>query len=385
MHPDHLTTEELVAYAQRALAPEQLLDASDHLAECSECRERVAQENADSAEPVRLSYEELVEYLDETIDPVRRHELSEKLQRSAASRAELSDLAGFRDRMNALPPNEFGATQSSRDRILIFPRAAMVRWALPLAAAIAITGGAIWWATYDKGTTGVVTLRDGDRAILLKSNGRLRGLPGVPHELVPLIATAMREGKVEIPAEIRSLAGEREILAGAPNESSEFQAKRPIATAVRERMPHFRWSEQPNATHYRVRIVDSESGEVVMTGESDRRRTEWTPAEPLEAGKVYQWQVDALRDNEVIARSPKPPEPEARFKILSDNERLKVVSIGLSTGGSHLAMAVADIQAGLLDEATEQLRTLAKENPESKIPADLLAQIKDARRGKGSR
>ena len=190
---------------------------------------------------------------------------------------------------------------------------------------------------------------------------------------------------MEIPPAIRSLASEREVLAGASDKGSEFQVSRPIATAVRERMPRFRWSAQPGAAQYRIRIVDWESGEVKMTGNSDGPRTEWTPAEPLEAGKVYQWQVEALRNNEVIARSPTPPEPEARFKILSDNERLRVESVGRSVGGSHLATAVIDVQAGLLDEATDQLRILAKENPNSQIPVKLLAQIESVPAGKENR
>jgi anti-sigma factor RsiW len=384
MASDHPTAEELTAYRGRALAPIDLLRVSDHLAECSECRDQVAREETTSAAAGNLSYEELVEYLDEDIEPIRRRELSKKLQGSPASRAELADLAKFRDEINTFAPNEMSHAPIDGKRILVFPRTAM-RWALPIAAAIALTGGAIWRATRDNGAAGTVTLRDGDRSILLKASGRLRGLAEVPHELLPVIATAMREGKLEIPAAIQSIASNREILAGAPEKPSEFQVKSPIATAVRERMPHFNWRAQPGAAQYRIRIVDWQSGEVVMTGESDGPRTEWAPAEPLDAGKVYQWQVEALRDNDIISRSPKPPEPEARFKILSDNERLKVESVIRSAGRSHLALAVTYTQAGLLDEAIDQLRILAKENPDSQIPLELIAQIETARAGEKNR
>lgn len=390
MASDHLTEEELRAYAQRVLLPEQLLNASDHLADCVECRERLAlavdaaRNQSMAADTPNLSYDELVEYLDEDIDPLRRRTLSQKLQHSPQSRLELEDLTKFRAGINALPPNEF-RKPAGQSRILMFP-SALMRYALPLAAAIAVTGAALWWSMHGRETAGIVTLHDGDRAISLKANGRLRGLSGVPGELMPLIATAMREEKMKIPPTIHSLVGDREILAGAPNESSEFRVKGPVATAVRERMPRFHWNAQPNAAQYRIRIVDCERGEVIMTGESDGPRTEWTPAGALEAGKVYQWQVEALRNDEVIARTPKPPEPEARFRVLSDNERLKVESIGRSAASkSHLAMAVADAEAGLLDEATEQLRILSKENPSSQIPQKLIEQIKAVRRGKTGR
>ena len=378
MPSDHPTAEELTAYRSRTLASAELLSVSDHLAECDECRKQIGRIDFETVTAEPLACEELVECLDENIDPLRRRELSERLERSPESRAELEDLKKFRGELNALAANE------ADNRILVFPPA-MVRWVLPLAAAIILSAAGIWWAMRDNGTGRMVTLRDGDRSVLLKANGRLRGLSGVPPELMPLIAAAMRDGKVQIPESIRALAGNRETLAGAPNESSEFEARSPIATAVRERMPRFHWRALPGATHYRIRVVDWNSGNVVMTGQSDGPRTEWTPAEALEAGKTYQWQVEALRENNVIARSPKPPEPEARFKILSDSERLKVETTGRSVGKSHLALAVAEADAGLLDDAIEQLRILAKENPNSQIPTKLLTQIKTVRSGKKER
>jgi hypothetical protein len=377
MASDHITADELVAYQSRALAPDALLRVSDHLAECAECRGRIRMDSASIA-VVNLSYEELVEYLDGDIDPLRRRELSEKLERSSQSRAELEDLRKFRDETTALVPDVDG-------KILIFPRA-ITRWALPLAAAIAVAAAALWWSTNGREADSAITLRDGNRSISLEGGDHLDGLSGIPDELLPAVATAMRTGKLEIPAEIRSLAGDRAVLAGEPNELSEFRVIAPVATAVRESMPRFCWHAGPGADHYRIRVVDAQNGEVIVTGESNRSQTEWTPAKPLETGKVYQWQVEALRDNEVIARAPVPPEPEARFKVLSKSELLKVESISQSAaGGSHLAMAVADARAGLLDEAAEQLAILKKENPDGKIPTDLLVQIEVARCGRSNR
>ena len=229
MASDHLSEEGLSAYARRVLAPTELLNASDHLAECVGCREKVARMVAESsaqglsADADNLSYEELVEYLDESIDPLRRRELSERLQHASRSRMELEDLRKFRDEMDAVAPTQFRGRPSSDDRILIFPRA-FTRWALPIAAAIALAGGAIWWSTTSHGTAGAVTLRDGDRAIFLKANGRVRGLAKMPQELMPLIATAMKEGKIEIPPAIRSLASEREVLAGASDKALSWAA-----------------------------------------------------------------------------------------------------------------------------------------------------------------
>jgi hypothetical protein len=383
MASDHLSAEELNAYRGHVLAPVELLRISDHLAECSECRERVARKESDSVAQTDLSYEELIEYLDENIDPLRRRELSEKLRRSPSSRVELKDLARFRDEMNALAPNEFGAASSADQRILIFP-SVVARWALPLAAAIALTTAGIWWSI-DKSRRAVVNLRDGNRDISVGSNGQVKGLPGVPDDLLHSVGTAIRKGKIEIPPVIDSLASDRGALAGVPNESSGFELLAPVTTRVRETTPIFRWKAQKGATNYRVHVADSRSGEVVITGEADGAKTEWTPAEPLAAGKIYQWQVEALRDDEVIARSPKPPEPEARFQILPAQLQQQLAQTETQVSGSHLVTAVADAKAGLLDDAVRELQMFAKENPGSKIPAELIAQIEIVRRAKDSR
>ena len=389
MASDHLTEEQLDAYVHRALAPAALLSVSDHLAECVDCRDRIARamtevrgEALDVGSP-HLSYEELVEYLDENIDPIRRRVLSEKLQRSPRSQVELADLARFRDEINLLPPNEYGSSTRG-SRILVFPRA-LIRVALPLAAAIAVAAGALWWSPRGQEPSSAITLRDGDRSISLQAGDHVVGLKGIPDELLPAIATAMRTGKLEIPAAIRSLAGDRGVLAGGPNELSEFRVIAPLATGVREPRPRFCWHAQPGADQYRIRVVDWQGGEVIITGQSDGSQTEWTPTKPLERGKVYQWQVEALRNNKVIARAPIPPEPEARFKVLTESERLKVESISRSAAGSYLAMAVAYAHAGLLDDAAEQLAMLKRENPDGKIPTDLLVQIEVARCGKSTR
>ncbi len=384
---DHLNADELAGYVRRTAGAQELLRSSDHLVECAQCREGLQKLQGSlkgAPESELVSYEKLAEFLDEKLDPIERKQVADQLSRSPEIAAELADLTRFRDEMNALPARNYDSVSSLSERkIVAFPQR-LARWAMPLAAGLLVAGVGIWLLTRNAQQT-TITVRDGAREIIVGPNQHVTGLPGLPHDLLHSIATAARRGKIEISPVIDSLASDRETLAGSPNESSKFGLLAPVATVVRETMPRFSWSAQPDAAGYRIHVVDAGTGEVVMTGQSDNGRTEWTPTEPLVPGNIYQWQVEALRGDEVIGRTPKPPEPEARFQILPAEAQQQLAQTETSTNGSHFVMAVANAKAGLLDDAVRELRVFAKENPDSKIPAELMAQIEMARHSKDKR
>lgn len=384
MWRDHLTAKEADAYQHQTLAPAALLEVSDHLAECVECRERLLSlAREDREDGANLFYEELVEYFEGGLDPLRRREISDKLWRSPKSMAELADLTRFRDEMHAQPPQIFGEPVRPTERVVhVFP-GFQTRWLLPLAAAIALTGTGVWWTMRGSNDreANALALQDAGHRITLHADGRVSAAPQLSEEMQSAVATAMRDGQLDIPTNVKALGSRRGTLAGGPNESSELRVLSPVATAVRSLKPQFRWTAQPGASAYRIYVADLETGEVVFTGRTNGAHTTWIPAEPLNAGGFYQWQVEALRGDEVVARMPKPPEPEARFAIISDGARIKVEQAEKSAGGSNLAKAVAAADAGLLEEATDELQALAKENPDSKIPKQLLAEVEKARAG----
>ena len=385
---DHLNADELAGYVRRTASAQELLRSSDHLAECAQCREalRKLQGSLEGApESELVSYEKLADFLDEKLDPIERKQVADQLSRSPASAAELADLTRFRDEMNALGVRSYDSVPSVSERkIVAFPQR-LARWAMPLAAGLLVAGVGIWILSHHAAEQRTITVRDGAREIIVGPNGHVAGLPALPHDLLHSVATAARRGKIEISPVIDSLASDRGTLAGSPNESSRFRLVAPVATAVRETTPRFSWSAQPGAARYRIHVVDSGTGEVVETGQSDGSRTEWTPAEPLMPGNIYQWQVEAFRGDEVIGRTPKPPEPEARFQILPAEAQHQLAQTESSANGSHFVMAVANAKAGLLDDAIRELRAFASENPDSKIPAELIAQIEMARHSKDKR
>jgi hypothetical protein len=383
MTPNHLTAAELAAYHARQLPPGKTLDASDHLAACEECRAQLLKLASSDPTPATgkphedLSYEDLAGWLDDELDPLRHREVAAALAHSARARTELADLARFRDEMNSLPARDHAAAEPTSPQMAgrAFPR-----WMFPLAAAVVLSGAAVWLATKPQpGAADFVKLRDGERVIGFAADGRSPALAGLPQPVSDAIAQTIRTGRIDVPPEIAALTGQTGTLAGAADDQPGLRALEPLGTAVRDARPRFRWSAAPEASAYKINVVEETSGALVLSQQLPPDTTEWQPGETLPAGEVYQWEVQALRDGTVIANSPRPPEPEARFHILPVAKLAELEEAKRASNGSHLAMAVANARAGLLDEAVRELRFLSEQNPDAELPRQLLQQLQAQR------
>ncbi len=358
MGAEHLTNEQVAGAARGDLPPAELLRASDHLVGCAECRDRVRQMTAHAARPLeetQVTYGLLADYLDDQLDPLRRAELEEELKKSPRAASDLASLRSFRDETNALPA-DLTSEGRNEHQVLRFQRR-IVRRALPLAALFLVAVAGLWWQQRP--------LRNG--------NLLTRNLPaGLSPDLRAAVLAAAETKRLPVPQSIVSLAGEREKLAGAGEARPSFELIRPIGTAIVETRPRFEWIARADATGYRVLVVDLRSGDIVATGESHGGATDWQPPNDLPAGETYQWQVEALRAAQVLERVPRPPEPEARFTILSAQAQRVFAQAEASGGGDHLVLAVAAARAGLLERAEAELRALAKQNPKSTEVRQLL-------------
>jgi hypothetical protein len=107
----------------------------------------------------------------------------------------------------------------------------------------------------------------------------------------------------------------------------------PVGTVVLSTRPTFRWSSLNGAAGYVVEVYDPELNPVATS--STVTTTQWTVAQPLRRGVVYRWQVTALKDGERV-RAPKPPAPEAKFKVLEEDKAAELADIGRLARGSHL-------------------------------------------------
>jgi hypothetical protein len=363
---DHLTKEERVAYWERTLAPATLLAASEHLQTCTWCREQVLQARpaADAADPV--GYEDLVSWLDNDLDPISRREMVGRLAASASATEELAGLAQFRDEMNRLPPRDYALDEETNP--------GGRSWILPIAAGLALGFAFLWWSSAERNAAGGIALRDAGRQIIVRQNGAVPARGALP----PDLQAALREaslGRFHPPAVLASLQPASETLAGAPPAENNFAVVEPVGTVVETTRPTLRWKAAPNATGYRINLAPKGGGEVVTSPVLGAALREWQPNESLEPGETYDWEVEALRDGEMIAKVPAPPAPEARFAILPNERREELERLRRQFGDSHLLMGVAYAETGLVSQARAQFEKLAEENPQSEFPKKLLASL----------
>ena len=365
----HLTNAERAAYWQRTIAPPVLLEVSDHLQECVRCREELRRDKPSITATEGVGYEDLVDWMEGDIDPLRRRELAERIGNSPAAAAELINLLQFRDEMNELPGQDYATA----------PRPSWLRGlgrAWPLAAGLVVGCAFLWLISEGHRASVDVALIDHGKRLVVSANGEIPELGPLPPDLQRSVHDAISLGKVDRPALPGELRGPRETLAGAPSPQGSFRVVAPVQSVVEAERPTFRWSKEPNATGYRVNLVPP-GGAVVSSALLPASATTWAPHEPLSPNETYEWEVEALKDGETLAKSPAPPEPEARFRVLDAASRSELQQVREKWGVSHLVMGLAYARVGLVAEARHEFQELARENPQTPLPKNLLAGVMD--------
>lgn len=246
---------------------------------------------------------------------------------------------------------------------------------LLLAGAVSLAVGAFWWTlTLRRVAEPIVQLQDAGEEWVVGSDGRIHFPRELPEPLQQLVATTLRTGKLPIPEDVRTLAAE-------PTENEpEFRALAPVATAVREARPNFRWTPATNATHYQITIVEWPQRNSAARGEARAPATEWTPSDSLRSAADYSWEVEALRDGAVVAKTA-----AVRFRVLDEAQVAESDREKAAAGNSHLVAGIVHAREGLLDAAVHEFRLLLGENPGSGFAQQLLHQVavrEPPRRGK---
>ena len=103
----------------------------------------------------------------------------------------------------------------------------------------------------------------------------------------------------------------------------------------------------------------------------------WTTT--LERGNVYSWQVKAIKDGEEVT-APRPPAPQAKFRIVDQAKANELARAKRSFGTSHLTLGLLYAEAGVLDEAEREFRLLRNANPDSELARNLLLQVQALRK-----
>ena len=375
---EHLSHDYVARYLQRSLSRTERSAADAHLEDCEACQ-RLVSESPDlqaafvsfreglKAQAQRglthLEYEQLEAYVDGTMSDADRQIVESHAERCGVCRAELRDLQprqpGETRREAGLdePLTIFASAEDASDVTsevtpplprtdfwakVRFPGYASGAVAVAALVLLAVFTARLHQSPPDKSTTTVAQSNP-------THNANNQQPPSANQPTNPYGAAAE---KLETPAALSSLIGNTGTLMGA-GETESFLLRKPVGTFVLDVRPEFHWQALRGATEYRVGIFDADL-KAVETSPA-LTTTTWKASPALLRGKVYVWQVTAVKGSEQIV-APAPPAPEAKFAIVELsilNELRAVQSAGV---GEHMTLGRAYAHAGLLDEAEEEFR-----------------------------
>jgi hypothetical protein len=437
---DHLTDRQIAGYCRKTLMAMDLLEVDDHLAGCDSCREQAIRarqvlrlfatssgdlEIAGAAVDVHPDYEQLVDYIDDELNPLDQRVVEGHIESCIRCAEEADDLRAFKSKLAAAPVTEI--TAAPRIAAVAFWRQPRYRIAFQVAAAVAAVllggvlatlalhgqirelrgqvselqgGNSLLQQEYDTARSdvselqsrvaqlqevqgpaapnvGSIALSDGVDRVTLSKDGVLTGLGSLPAPYVQAVKDALLTRRVETPPELAEVAGKAGALIGGKGEGVSFALQEPVGTAVLTDRPTFRWNSLDGASGYTVTVYDADFNPVAAS--EPLSATRWRIPKALARGRVYTWQVVASKGTETV-KSPTPPAPEARFLIVDQSKAGELERIGRDYKGRHLTLGVIYAEAGLLDDAERELKALSEGNPHSNVARQLLLSVRAKRK-----
>ncbi|HKQ77180.1 MAG TPA: zf-HC2 domain-containing protein [Blastocatellia bacterium] len=433
---EHLTQTQIEDYGRQKLSAAEFLSASRHLEVCEACRlevERVLDDEvfyalrsevfAASAESVtsneeqsHLTFDRTAAYVDGTLAGEELQIVKDHLTSCEQCAMAAHDLRDFRNQVSpglnreyqpplAPPAKEirwrrFVATLRPR-----LPRSPALIFSSALAALLMIATGWLMWQAIERNgknpkitqttpapTTPVVPptptregaaaviaqLNDGAGQVALDEDGKLSGVDHLPPVYQQMIKNALSSQRLEKPPLLAGLVRPDGLsMRSGDNQGARFSVISPVGIVMLSDRPTFRWSPMEGATGYVVEVYDDNLRQVIAS--SQGADTSWTALQSLKRGGIYSWQVKAIKGGEEFS-SPRPPEPEAKFRILDETLANELIQARRAYASSHLTLALVYTRAGLLDEAEQEFRALQKANPNSVISRRLLAHLREMRR-----
>ena len=439
--PEHLLQAQLAGYTKRTLDPDELLAVDRHLASCDMCHERLTRmlpavtkaAISPSFEPgegrFHLDYDQhLAPYVDGKADDIDREIVDSHVALCSKCATDLRDLLAFKNQ--PVRGIAGGARASSGWTQWLPPLRPNPAWAMAAVVAVFITATAVFLWTrspstqrvaefepplaYDKPTEvpvkpqpsppsteqtvqksspsnhslengaalpardePLIALNDAGGQVVMNQSGRLEGLEELPPDLRESVERALAARQLRASPALTEWTTGAANLRGTLEQQSTFAPLEPTDVVIETDRPTFRWRALEAASHYIVAVYDSKLRQVGSSGPVNG--TEWTIPNPLARGVIYSWQISALKGDTTIV-SPKPPLPEARFKILDQPAVDMLAKLKQSVGSSHLAMGVFYWKHGLIEKSEREFQALLKANPKSTAVAKLLASIRSIRR-----
>lgn len=380
---EHLAFEELSAYVDDSLGAVEKEMAESHLAVCTSCEREVR----------------ALRDFKETASPQFNKSYAPAASQSSPSKPRRSVLSFLWPR--GLSANPLRAAFAVAAVLVIAVGSVWLLWKLrtnesrqvaqvPTASptATAITSGADQntnvgnnsqpdvTQTPEEGATPILlALNDGGGRVTLDAEGNLAGVESLAPAQAEAVKTALRTQRVANPAALAGVGSRGGVLRGGGQPGENFVVRSPVGVIVESARPQLRWNALAGATSYKVSVYDSNFD--VVAASPAVTANSWTVSRSLARGKIYSWQVSALKDGEEI-KSPRPPAPEAKFKVLDGATFVGIQQARRAYPNSHLTLGVLYAQAGLLDEAEHEFNALLRANPKSDVAQKLLNNVRAA-------
>jgi anti-sigma factor RsiW len=374
----HLTAEQTAASVDGALFGEALQTVADHLATCGQCDLAVAD--------LRAFRDEVAPSLESEYRPapVPAKGRGRRMAASLSALFRVSPAPAFGAALAVLLLAVTGwfiwLTARERERSQEVVVAPAPSPPAPVAASPAPMSEPAPVSPPTEPVALVARLNDGGALLTLDRDGKLSGADGLPPVYRSLVKQALTTRQVERSSQLEGLTRPPSSLMGSGKQGREFSVTEPVGNVLMTAQPTFRWSPMGGATGYVVEVYDGKFNPVAtspqLTGHA------WAALQPLARGQVYAWQVKAFKDGQEVT-APRPPAPQARFRILNQTKANELAKARRAYPSSHLTLGLLYAEAGLLKEAEQELRLLRRANPDSEPARRLLAQVRALRRRSG--
>lgn len=223
---------------------------------------------------------------------------------------------------------------------------------------------------------GTLILIDGKQKIITDKHGTLSGLERLPSPIQQRVRAALQTGRLEHSPALAQLADPQSTLLSRSGNGLPFRLIGPLGQVVRSEQPTFRWRALAGTQSYTVTVTDADLNEIATS--PPLHTTAWRISKPLKEGGTYSWQVTAVKDG-VRITSPVLPAPQAKFKVIDRSTSEMLQQAQRTYPDSHLTLGVLYAEAGLLDEAEQELRMLVRNNRGARIALKLLQNVKAMR------
>jgi hypothetical protein len=190
------------------------------------------------------------------------------------------------------------------------------------------------------------------------------------------IETALLARALVMPPSIESFDKSPALaVRGSTTHVESFAVVSPFSTLIPDEQPTFTWTALSGAASYTVSVYDSNLH--LVRASQPLTETQWSIPDRLRRGMLYTWTVTAVRDGKEIIAPALPT--RAEFTVIDESERRKL-NRRIKSTVSHAARGVIYAEAGLLEEAEQELRTHLTLSPTDDRAKKLLETVESWRR-----